>query len=95
MNFETITAKLTVSSDFYIRSGNISDKAMFDQVIAGLDYNIDRFRHQSVEKMKTYYRDMLSRGKVPVIVDAGANIGCASKYFSATYQEFELIAIEI
>ncbi len=40
------------------------------------------------------YRELLTRGKRPLIVDCGANIGTSSLWFHARYPEAHIIAVE-
>jgi FkbM family methyltransferase len=45
-------------------------------------------------KINACYEAILSRGKTPVIVDAGANIGAASIWFSRLFQRAQIVAVE-
>lgn len=46
------------------------------------------------ERAHRRYRDILAAGRVPVIVDAGANIGAASLWFHDAWPEAAVVAIE-
>jgi len=45
-------------------------------------------------RIRSEYQSILSAGKVPVIIDAGANIGTATLWFRSQYPEAAIIAIE-
>lgn len=45
-------------------------------------------------RLRNAYKSMLKSGKLPVIVDAGANIGLASIWFCNVFPEAKIIAIE-
>ena len=46
------------------------------------------------EELMDYYRDQLMDGYVPLILDCGANIGLASKFFSDQYPLAKIIGVE-
>jgi len=45
-------------------------------------------------RVTTRYAEIMSSGRKPVIVDAGANIGAASLWFRKTYPRAAIVAVE-
>lgn len=45
-------------------------------------------------EMLDYYKSIVKNCKVPLIVDCGANIGLASKYFLQTFPDSRVVAVE-
>jgi FkbM family methyltransferase len=45
-------------------------------------------------RLRRRYEDLLVSGKVPIIIDAGANVGAASLWFANEYPESVVLAVE-
>jgi FkbM family methyltransferase len=78
--------------DVQIRAGE-SDIATLRQVFVGREYDLNwppRLR----DRIRARYEAILAEGGKPIIVDAGANIGAASLWFSAEFPEARIVAIE-
>lgn len=69
-----------------------SDAAVAHQVFAGREYDLKRFAQ--FDRVDRAYRAALARGRRPVIVDAGANIGLTAIWFARAFPEASIIAIE-
>lgn len=76
----------------HLRLGD-SDFAAFKQVFVGGEYDfaaIGAARRRVDER----YAAILRGGGVPVIVDAGANVGAASLWFAREYPAAQVVAVE-
>jgi hypothetical protein len=71
----------------YFRAGE-SDVAGFRQVFQ------DRAYSRSDPRLSARYQSILKAGKIPTIVDAGANVGAASLWFLQQFPEAAVVAIE-
>ena len=75
----------------YVRPGE-SDLDVVHQIYATKFYEI---RVPEVgERIDRRYRDLLAAGKVPVVVDAGANIGVSSIWFARQFPQARVVAVE-
>lgn len=69
-----------------------SDFETIRQVFRKQDYLV---RPAAVaDRIQKRYSEILSEGKVPTIVDAGANIGAATLWFKQLYPEAHIVAVE-
>ena len=60
--------------------------------ISGGAFDIERYRQGGVAR--AYYNHILRENKIPVILDLGANIGAASRFFSIKFPDASIIAVE-
>ena len=68
-----------------------SDLSTFEQVFVDNAYNLRRLKRW--DEIVELYRSIEQQG-TPLIIDAGANIGLASLYFTKNWPEAHIIAIE-
>jgi FkbM family methyltransferase len=76
---------------FHYRKGS-SDEGVIAQVLKNSDYNFGRLRRGP--ELSELYRRLTGSGQVPLIVDAGANIGASAVYFHYSFPAARLVAIE-
>lgn len=74
----------------FLRKG--ADRATFWQVLVEQQYNMSSFPH--FQELKQAYNKLLSEGRRPVIVDAGANIGLSTIWFARLFPKAVVIAVE-
>jgi len=81
-----------VKVDFYYRWNSIGDHGVISQIFCNTDYDLSKF---PLSKKLAQHRDAVrAAGKQLLIVDAGANIGASAVYFSITYPDSQIVAIE-
>jgi FkbM family methyltransferase len=68
-----------------------SDLLVATQVFGAKEYALDDARTDALRRLAAAWR---AEGVTPVIVDAGANVGCSSLFFAETYPDAEVIALE-
>jgi FkbM family methyltransferase len=72
--------------------GKNSDFGTIRQVFGRREYDI---RNDAVaRRMQSRYAEILAAGREPIIIDAGANIGAASRWFCALWPEAHILALE-
>lgn len=76
---------------FTIR-GRDSDYMALQQTFIDRQYDVGVPRIR--KRIRQRYRAILAEGRVPVIIDAGANVGAATAWFCAAFPEATVIAIE-
>lgn len=69
-----------------------SDFSVIKQIFENVDYGLQNFRHEP--KMRAAYEAICARGKSPLIIDAGANIGSVSLWYHKTYPKAQIVAVE-
>lgn len=85
--FDRVTG---TTSTLFVRDGE--DLELLDQIFITLDYDFARLRR--CEEIHAFYRRVVDEGRVPLIVDAGANIGLATRYFRQCFGAAHVIAVE-
>lgn len=70
-----------------------SDIAVIRQVFRAGEYDIDNPR-QIRDWLDRRYHEIISRGKVPVILDAGANIGVSALLFGKLFTDAMVVSVE-
>jgi FkbM family methyltransferase len=75
----------------YFRPGD-SDLMTLWQTLGACEYDLGRFPQAAT--ITRVYEEALACGRTPVIVDAGANIGGASLWFSRRYPRARIFAVE-
>ncbi len=70
-----------------------SDTSIFFQVLVKREYDTVEWAAQH-QRLDQRYAALLAAGRTPIIVDAGANIGLASLWFSDRYPEARIFAVE-
>jgi FkbM family methyltransferase len=69
-----------------------SDLMTFWQTLGAREYDLRHFPQYATVKLA--YHEALERGQTPVIIDAGANIGAASVWFSNEFPAAKILAVE-
>ena len=70
-----------------------SDMLCMKQVFVGREYDLSHMPEVD-SRIQAGYEALLAKGQVPVIVDAGANIGAASIWYAQRYPEAKIVALE-
>lgn len=79
-------------SIFSLTIRDLVDYQVIDQIFVKHDYGLRKLtRHTDIE---AFYSAILKHGKTPVVIDCGANSGMSVKYFTQTYQDASIVAIE-
>ncbi len=76
----------------HLRLGD-SDLATFTQVFERREYDLAA-TGGAQQAIMARYRAIIERGRVPVIIDAGANVGAATLWFVRSFPEAHVVAIE-
>ncbi len=76
---------------YWIRPSE-TDLGVIRQIYFQNSYDFSKFPQG--ERIRNHYEGLLEQGKVPVIIDAGANIGVSTRYFSTVFPEAHVFAIE-
>ena len=75
---------------FSVRSRGVSDSRVANQVFTNHDYRLVG----ELERLQTQIQQIQEDGKRPLIIDCGAHIGLASRYFAHEFPEAQVIGIE-
>lgn len=76
---------------FRYRAGT-SDGPVVQQIFVQRNYDVSRLSRAG--DLRTFYNRVLAAGSVPLIIDAGANIGASTLYLADSWPEARVIAIE-
>lgn len=77
---------------FYVSVRDHIDSITADQVFTDSDYEL-RFLSR-YQELIAFYERALSRHKIPLIIDCGANIGCSAVFFAREFPAAKLVAVE-
>jgi FkbM family methyltransferase len=69
-----------------------SDLATFRTVFSDGEYEVPV--PEAAAAIRRHYEEIVARGKTPIVVDAGANIGAATLWFRREFPRAHIIAIE-
>ena len=72
---------------------NSSDVHVIRQIFREREYDLSRFPAHG-ERLQKFHDDIVLSGKIPLIVDAGANNGCSAIWFSLMFPKSKIVAIE-
>jgi FkbM family methyltransferase len=81
-----------VPHPIWLREGT-SDFGVMEQIFVHRAYDFGRWSSHFAMIERTYGK-LLERGKLPVIVDCGANIGCATIWFALRFPRAIIYAVE-
>lgn len=84
--------KNDIKRTFRFRGSSNGDLEIIDQMFLRREYDLKAFPHSSA--IDILYNCLLSEGRAPFIVDAGANIGASCVFFALEYPRCRIIAIE-
>lgn len=76
---------------FYLRISS-ADWSVFRDIFVKEEYKEMSAPHAAA--LKKFYISSLDQGRTPVILDCGANIGLASRWYAAMFPEAVILAIE-
>ena len=71
---------------------NDSDAATFSHVFRNKEFDLSV--HRQFPRVMAAYQRILDAGQIPVILDAGANVGASSIWFAYQFGEAHVLAIE-
>jgi len=78
---------------FYFRADSQGDKGVIEQLFVNCDYDITQWQtHNSA--LIAFMDAQQAHGRLPLIVDAGANIGASAVWFAQTYNSALVYAVE-
>jgi FkbM family methyltransferase len=70
----------------------VGDHSIFWQCLVMRQYDVSGF--PQAERLQRQYLNILSEGRVPVIVDAGGNIGLAAFWFAKKFPQACIVSVE-
>ena len=79
------------TTPFVYRPGS-SDEAVLKQIFFDADYELNRLARY--DDILAEYRRIITSGLSPLIIDCGANIGASSIWFSKSFPEAQVFALE-
>jgi FkbM family methyltransferase len=75
----------------HLRRGS-TDAAVFRQIFRKGDWDFNRF--PQAQRVWKAYHAIVRAGEVPIIIDAGANVGAASLWFARQFSQASVVAVE-
>jgi FkbM family methyltransferase len=89
---KTVKFRIPHFTDIYVRPGQ-SDIAAVRKIFAMREYDTEHLGEPN-RRIASRYAEIVNSGKVPVVVDAGANVGAAAIWFRSKYPKAYVVAIE-
>jgi FkbM family methyltransferase len=80
------------SNRLFRHRGTRADRGVINQVFYNNDYSLHRLKREP--ELLAIYNSIVSDGKVPLIIDAGANIGASVVWFADQFQKSHIVAFE-
>ncbi len=71
---------------------NNSDAAVVRQIFSRREYDLSKYPQR--KRLQAAYEGILAKGEIPLIIDAGANIGAASIWFAKEFPSSIVVAVE-
>jgi len=75
----------------YVRPGE-SDLDVVHEVYFDTSYEVPS--EEASRRVRLRYNEILQRGRIPIVVDAGANIGISTIWFAQSFPRARIVAIE-
>ncbi len=85
--------EVQVNGDAISLRDTASDKSIFFQIFVKREYDTAEWKAQNHRLIRAY-EAILAQGKIPIIIDAGGNIGLASLWFNHLYPRARIFTIE-
>ena len=80
-----------ITAPFVLREGD-SDKAVLHQIFAQRDYDLARLARYG--DIRAEFQRIIDSRRTPLIIDCGANIGASPVWFSNSFPEAQIFAVE-
>ena len=78
---------------FSLSSRGEGDSSVLDTIFSKYTYNLEGMLRS--KDIYAKYRNILTLGKCPLIIDCGANIGAATYFFAVEFPEAKVVGVEL
>ena len=78
---------------FYLQSRDEGDSSVLDTIFPKYVYRLDGMMR--TDDIYANFKDIISSGRRPLIVDCGANIGASSYFFADEFPEAIVVGVEL